>query len=59
MPGAGRTLRVTILGVKVQEPRRYHINIQVLVPGQPPAGVLGLGDENHRPDLMLTQRPSS
>ncbi len=39
MPGTGRTLRVAIVGVRVQDARRYHISIQVLGPGALPVGV--------------------
>eukprot|EP00195_Chlamydomonas_chlamydogama_P003162 CAMPEP_0202919350 /NCGR_PEP_ID=MMETSP1392-20130828/75650_1 /ASSEMBLY_ACC=CAM_ASM_000868 /TAXON_ID=225041 /ORGANISM="Chlamydomonas chlamydogama, Strain SAG 11-48b" /LENGTH=598 /DNA_ID=CAMNT_0049612687 /DNA_START=111 /DNA_END=1904 /DNA_ORIENTATION=- len=55
MVGVGRTLRVSILGVKVQEARRYHISLQVLAPGQAPVGVIGLNDapfDAIRPDQV-------
>ncbi|KAG1661151.1 hypothetical protein FOA52_002526 [Chlamydomonas sp. UWO 241] len=39
-----RTLRVSVLGVKVPEARKYHIALQVLAPGQLPTGVVGLTD---------------
>eukprot|EP00197_Chlamydomonas_leiostraca_P014334 CAMPEP_0202883460 /NCGR_PEP_ID=MMETSP1391-20130828/39492_1 /ASSEMBLY_ACC=CAM_ASM_000867 /TAXON_ID=1034604 /ORGANISM="Chlamydomonas leiostraca, Strain SAG 11-49" /LENGTH=121 /DNA_ID=CAMNT_0049566487 /DNA_START=73 /DNA_END=435 /DNA_ORIENTATION=- len=55
MGGVGRTLRVSILGVKVTEARKYHLSFQVLVPGQPPAAVVALNDRTLdaiRPDQV-------
>lgn len=44
MLGTGRTLRVAIVGVKVQDPRRYHVSVQVLGHGALPSGVAAAHD---------------
>ncbi|MEW5309909.1 MAG: hypothetical protein WDW38_001752 [Sanguina aurantia] len=62
MVGFGRTLRVALLGVKVQEARKYHIGVQVLQPGQAPLGVVKQGSSSSdapRPDQCVRTESSA
>ncbi|KAG2429296.1 hypothetical protein HXX76_011064 [Chlamydomonas incerta] len=60
--GGGKTLRVAILGVRVTEPRRYHVSIQVAAgPGGVAAGVAVGSDHSGlstRPDQLARTETS-
>ncbi|KAG2496621.1 hypothetical protein HYH03_005442 [Edaphochlamys debaryana] len=60
MTGSARTLRVAIVSVRAQEPRRYHVSVQLLGTGSLPPGVVAGKDAAYasRPDQVARTETS-